>query len=308
MKFPRPIPVINLAQQYHCEIIGDASIEALGINVIHSVEPGDITFVDIPKYFKKSIESAATVIIINERIEVPEGKVLLVCNDPFRVYDDIVASYREIPQDEEEIKKSIEIHPTARIDPQVVIKDHVKIGAHTVIQGHTYIDRYTTIGDHVIIEPGCMIGTDAFYFKKEEGRYLKWTSGGSTLIMDHVEIGAGCTINKGVSSETLIGEGTKIDCQVHIGHGCKIGNHCLFAAQVGIGGKTKVGNNVVLYGQVGIAQNLVIGDDVVILAKSGVSKNLASGKNYFGYPATEAFQKNRELASLRRLPDIIRKM
>lgn len=307
MKFPRPIPVTQLAERYNCNVVGDETIMASGINVIHSVEAGDITFVDIPKYFKKSLESEATIILINEPIDVPEGKVLLVCDDPFRVYDDIVASHRNLPL-EGDRKESIKIHPTAKVDPQVVIGDHVIIGAHSVIQGHTYIDRYTTIGEHVIIEPGCMIGTDAFYFKKEEGQYIKWTSGGSTRISDHVEIGAGSTINKGVSSETYIGEGTKIDCQVHIGHGCKVGSNCLFAAQVGIGGKTKIGNNVVLYGQVGIAQNLEIGDDVVILAKSGVAKNLARGKTYFGYPATEAFQKNRELASLRMLPDIIRKM
>lgn len=308
MKFPVSIPVTEIAVKYNCQIIGDNNLEATGINVIHSVEKGDITFVDIPKYFEKSIHSEATIILINEKIDVPKGKALLLCTDPFHVYNSIVTSFRSKSLSDEEFKNSISVHPTARIDPQVIIKDHVKIGAHTIIQGHTYIDRFTTIGDHVIIEPNCIIGSDAFYFKKEEQRYIKWTSGGSTHIMDQVEIGAGTTINKGVSSETRIGTGTKIDCQVHIGHGCKIGANCLIAAQVGISGKTKIGDNSILYGQVGVAQNLEIGSDVVILAKSGVGKNIASGKTYFGIPATEAFQKNRELASLRQLPDLLRNL
>lgn len=308
MKFPAAIQLTDIAEQYNCKIIGDDTLEATGINVIHSVEKGDITFVDIPKYFEKSLHSEATIILINEKIDVPDGKALLLCNDPFNVYNSIVTSFRSAPMSPEEIKSSITIHPTAKIDPQVIIKDHVKIGAHTIIQGHTYIDRFTTIGDHVIIEPNCIIGSDAFYFKKEKNQYLKWTSGGSTRIMDHAEIGAGTTINKGVSSETCIGAGTKIDCHVHIGHGCKIGANCLIAAQVGISGKTKIGDNSILYGQVGVAQNLDIGSDVVILAKSGVGKNISPGKTYFGIPATEAFQKNRELASLRQLPDLLRNL
>lgn len=308
MKFPAAIPLTDIAEQYNCEIIGDETLMATGINVIHSVEKGDITFVDIPKYFDKSIHSDATIIIINEQIEVPEGKALLICNDPFNVYNSIVTSFRSKNLSPEEIRNSIDIHPTAQIDPQVIIKDHVKIGAHTIIQGHTFIDRFTTIGDHVIIEPNCIIGSDAFYFKKEENQYLKWTSGGSTRIMDHVEIGASSTINKGVSSETYIGTGTKIDCQVHIGHGCKIGANCLIAAQVGVSGKTKIGDNSTLYGQVGIAQNLELGSDVVIFAKSGVGKNIPSGKTYFGTPAIEAFQKKRELASLKLLPDLLKNL
>ena len=126
------------------------------------------------------------------------------------------------------------------------------------------------------------------------------------MIQDDVEIGAGCTINKGVSGDTIVGRGTKMDCQVHVGHGVVIGERCLFAAQVGIGGKTKIGNQVVLYGQVGVAQNIEIGDQAVILAKSGVSKSLEGGKTYFGAPAEEVRQKYKELAALRQLPDMMK--
>ena len=126
------------------------------------------------------------------------------------------------------------------------------------------------------------------------------------IIENDVEVGACCTINKGVSGDTIIGEGTKMDCQIHIAHGVVVGKRCLFAAQVGIGGKTIIGDEVVLYGQVGIIHNLVIGDNVIVLAGAGVNKNLESGKAYFGSPASEARAKYKELAALKMLPDFMR--
>jgi len=163
------------------------------------------------------------------------------------------------------------------------------------------------IGKKVVIQAGAIIGTDAFYFKKSEEGYTPWRSGGRVIIEDDVQIGAGCTINKGVSGDTVIGEGSKLDCQVHIAHGVVLGKNCLLAAQVGIAGKTIVGDNCTFYGQSGIAQSLVIGDGVTLLAKTGVSKDLEGGKTYFGIPAAEAREKYKELAALRQLPDIIKK-
>jgi UDP-3-O-[3-hydroxymyristoyl] glucosamine N-acyltransferase len=164
------------------------------------------------------------------------------------------------------------------------------------------------IGDNVVIGANSIIGSDAFYFKKtDEGSFKPWRSGGRVIIHNDVHIGAGCTIAKGVSGDTVIGKGSKLDCQIHIGHGVVIGENCLFAAQVGIGGKTIVEDNVVLYGQVGIAQALHIGAGAVVLAKSGVSKSLDGGKTYFGIPADEVREKYKELAALRQLPDFLKK-
>jgi len=201
------------------------------------------------------------------------------------------------------------IHPTAIIEPGAVIAPNVSIGAHSYIQANAYLGEYTEIGAHVIIGPGAIIGSDAFYFKKlPDGSFQKWRSGGRVIIHDHVDIGAGCTINKGVSGDTIIGEGSKLDCQIHIGHGAVIGKNCLLAAQVGIGGKTIVGDNVVMYGQAGIAQAITIGDGALISAKAGVSKSLEGNKSYFGIPAAEASEKYRELAALRQLPALLKKM
>ncbi|MCC7246419.1 MAG: UDP-3-O-(3-hydroxymyristoyl)glucosamine N-acyltransferase [Saprospiraceae bacterium] len=306
MKFPQPIPVRELARRFDARIIGDDTLVATGINEIHKVEAGDVAFSDVKKYFDKTLQSAATVILLNEEAECPPGKVILLVKNPFEVYDALVAEYRPITPLRNAIHHEADIHPTAIIEPGVIIANHVRIGAGTRIGANAFIGEYTTVGEDCVIGPGAIIGSDAFYFKKQSGgAFQKWHSGGGVIIHDRVDIGAGCTINKGVSGDTIIGEGSKLDCQIHIGHGAVIGKNCLFAAQVGIGGKTIVEDNVVLYGQVGIAQALHIGQGAVVLAKSGVSKSLPGGKTYFGIPAEEVREKYRELAALRQLPGLL---
>ncbi len=308
MKFPQPIPVSELARRLNArDVIGDSTIVATGINEIHKVEAGDIAFSDVKKYFEKTLASAATIILLNEPAECPPGKVILVVENPFEAYDSLIRAYRPFEPLTSPVSHDAEIHPTAILEPGVIIARHVRIGAHSYIQANTYIGEYTCIGDYVSIGPNSIIGSDAFYFKKlPDGSFQKWRSGGRVIIEDHVDIGAGCTINKGVSGDTIIGTGSKLDCQIHIGHGAVIGKNCLFAAQVGIGGKTIIEDNVVLYGQVGVAQAIRIGKGAVVSAKSGVSKSLEGGKSYFGIPADDARDKYRELAALRQLPELIK--
>ncbi len=306
MKLPVPIPIIEIAALINAELIGDTSMIATGINEIHKVQQGDITFVDVEKYFDKSLNSAASFIILNKKIDCPEGKALLVCDAPFKAYNDLVWRFRPFRPLTKMISDTAIIHPSAVIEPHAVIGNYVKIGKNCHIQANTFIGDYSEVGDNSNIQAGAIIGTDAFYYKKENGKLHKWRSGGRAIIEEDVEIGAGCTINKGVSGDTIIGAGTKFDSQIHIGHGAVIGKNCLFAGQVGVGGKTIIEDEVVLYGQVGIAQNLVIGKGAVVLAKSGVSKNLKGGKVYFGYPAKEVKESYRELAALRQLPAILK--
>ena len=309
MKFPQPIPVSELAPRFQAQVIGDATLSATGINEIHKVEPGDIAFSDVKKYFEKTLSSPATVILLNEAVECPPGKVILVVPQPFEAYDSLVREYRPFEPLTEPISPRADIHPTAILEPGVVIAANVKIGAYCHIQANNYIGEYTLIGDYVSIGPNSIIGSDAFYYKKQpDGSFQKWRSGGRVLLHDRVDIGAGCTINKGVSGDTIIGEGSKLDCQIHIGHGVVVGKNCLFAAQVGIGGKTIIEDNVVLYGQVGVAQAITIGKGAIVLATSGVSKSLEGGKTYFGAPAEEIREKYKELAALRQLPEVLRKI
>lgn len=302
MKFDKPIPIQKIATRLKAEIIGDDSLNALGINEIHNVKAGDITFSDVKKYFEKALKSDATFIILNELPDaIPEGKIVLIHPKPFEAYDSIVREQRPFNPLSNEVADSAAIHPSVVFEPNVVIGNHVRIGAGSYIQANTVIHDFTIIGKNVNIGAGALIGTDAFYFKRNTEGYKKWRPGGRVVIEDNVDIGAGCTINKGVSSDTIIGTGTKIDCQVHIGHDAQIGKNCLIAAQAGISGNTILEDEVIIYGQVGIAQNLRIGKKAIILAKSGVSKDLAGEKTYFGYPAQEVRDAYKELAILRQL-------
>ena len=309
MKFPHPIPVADLTRRFNARLIGDETLSATGINEIHKVEPGDIAFSDAPKYFQKTLDSAATIILLNAPAECPPGKAILVVENPFNVYDTLIREYRPFEPLTTPVSQRADIHPTAILEPGVVIAANVRIGARSYIQANTYIGEYTDIGEEVTIGPNCIIGSDAFYFKKHaDGSYQKWRSGGRVIIEDRVDVGAGCTINKGVSGDTIIGAGSKLDCQIHLGHGVVIGRNCLLAAQVGIGGKTVIEDNVVLYGQVGVVQAVRIGKGAVVLAGAGVSKSLEGGKTYFGAPAEEVREKYKELAALRQLPELIKKL
>lgn len=306
MKFLKGIPVKEIAEKVGATIIGDDNLIATGLNEIHKVTPGDITFVDVKKYFDVSLKSKASIIILNEPTECPEGKALLLCEKPFEAYNGLAQDFHPFPPLTASISESAEIHPSTIIEPNVVVGHHVKIGKNCHIHANVTIAGDSIIGDNVIIQSGAMIGTDAFYFKRQPDGYDKWHSCGRVVLEDNVQIGANCTINKGVSGDTVIGAGSKLDCLVHIGHGAVIGKNCLVAGQVGVGGKTIVGDGVVLYGQAGIAHNLHIGDNAVVSAKAGVSKDLEAGKAYFGIPAQEARAAYRELAASRRLPDFFK--
>lgn len=306
MKFPNPIPIQQIADRFDAEILGDASLLATGINEIHKVEPGDITFVDVEKYFAKSIGSAASTIILNKRVDCPPGKAFILCEQPFAIYDQLIKDHRPFSPLSTAVSESALIHPSTIIEPNVVIGHHVRIGKNCYIQANVTISEYTVIGNRVTIQSGSVIGTDAFYYQHRAEGYKKWRSGGRVVIEDDVEIGACCTINKGVSGDTIIGAGTKFDCQIHIGHGAVIGKNCMFAAQVGIGGKTIIEDDVKLLGQVGVIQNLRIGKGALVLAGSGVAKNLAGGKTYFGSPAAEARIKFKEIVALKQLPEFMK--
>jgi UDP-3-O-[3-hydroxymyristoyl] glucosamine N-acyltransferase len=303
MKFQKPIAVQQLAQKIGATaLLGNTEVMATGINEIHQVQLGDITFSDVRKYFDKALKSAASVIILNEVVDaVPEGKTVLVHPQPFEAYDSLVRENRPFRPLSSAVAESAMVHESVILEPNVVIGNHVKIGIGCYIQANVVIHDFTVIGKNCTIGAGSVIGTDAFYFKRNPEGYKKWRSGGRVVIEDNVEVGAACTINKGVSSDTTVGAGTKLDAQVHIGHDVVVGRNCLFAAQVGIGGNTVVEDEVILYGQVGVAQNVRIGKQAVVLAKSGVSKSLEGAQTYFGYPAQQVREAYRDLATLRLL-------
>lgn len=308
MKLSKPHTLSEIAELLACEYLGDPEHLITGINEIHVVEAGDIVFVDHPKYYDKALKSAATTVLINKVVDVPEGKGLLISDDPFRDFNKLTRYFTPFESARSAISESATIGEGTIIQPNVFIGNNVKIGKNCLIHSNVSIYDNTVIGDNVTIHANAVLGADAFYYKKRPEGYDKLISGGKVVVEDHVDIGASCTIDRGVSGETVIGYGTKIDNNVHIGHDTKIGKHCLFASQVGIAGCVIVRDNVTLWGQVGITSGITIGEGAVVLAQSGVSKSLAGGKTYFGYPAEDARKKYREMASLRILPEIIEKI
>jgi UDP-3-O-[3-hydroxymyristoyl] glucosamine N-acyltransferase len=305
MRFNSPVALPEIARISSSRIIGPKDVSATGINEIHMVETGDITFVDHPKYYDKALQSAATFIIINKEVEVPDGKSLLFSDDPFSAYVSIVRHFRPFVPMDAAISSTAMVGEGTILQPGVHLGNHAIVGRDCIIHPGVVIYDHCIIGDRVTIHAGTVIGADAFYFKRRPEGYDKMVSCGRVIIEDDVEIGASCTIDKGVSGDTVIGKGTKFDNMVHIGHDTVIGRNCLFAAQVGVAGVVRVEDDVILWGQVGVQKDLVIGKGAVVLGQSGVPKSLKGGVTYFGSPVREAREKMKELALIKRLPEII---
>ena len=287
--------------------VGDPEFEVLGINEIHMVEAGDITFVDHPKYYDKALRSKATTILINKEVEVPEGKALLVSDDPFRDYVFLARHFRGFEPAAALISPTARIGEGTVIQPGAFIGNHVRIGSHCIIHANVSIYDHTVIGDEVIIHSNSVIGADAYYFQKKDGAFRKLESSGRVILRDRVEIGALCSIDKGVSGDTIIDEGTKMDNHVQVGHDTYIGKHCLIGAHSAIAGVTRIEDDVILWARVSVNKDLVIGKGAVVLATSGIDKSIEGGKTYFGAPVDEVRKKWREMAYLKRLPELFEK-
>lgn len=311
MQFEQPVPVQWLAEFIGAELRGDTEQQALGINEIHKVAAGDISFVDFAKYYDKCLNSAATIIIINKDVPCPEGKTLLVSNDPFEAYLKIVKRFRPFEPATKMISDSAVIGEGTHIQPGVFVGNHVQIGKDCLIHPNVTIYDHSIIGDNVVIHSGTVIGADAFYFKRYKNRdtqYEKMLSCGRAILEDDVEIGACCTIDRGVSGDTVIGKGTKLDNHIQVGHDTVVGKNCLFASQVGVAGVAHIEDEVILWGQVGVNKDLTIGKGTIVLAQSGVPASLEAGKVYFGTPVEEAKTKMKELAWIKRIPEIWQKL
>ena len=308
MKFNRTYTLDEISQLINCETIGDLNFPVKGMNEIHVVTPGDIVFVDHPKYYDKALESAATIILINKKVECPKGKALLISNDPFRDFNKLSKHFKPFESASVSISETATIGKNTIVQPNVFLGNNVVIGDNCIIHPNVTIYDNCTIGNNVIIHAGTILGADAFYYKNRPTGYDKLVSVGSVTIEDDVEIGASCTIDKGVTAATTIGKGTKIDNLVQVAHDTIVGKKCLIASQTAIAGCTVIEDEVVIWGQVGIVSGIRIGKGAVLLAKSGVSKDLEGGKTYYGVPCEEVRKKYREMAALKALPDIIKKV
>ena len=308
MKFPTQYTLKEIAHLIDCEFIGAEDFPILGMNEIHVVESGDIVFVDHPKYYNKALESAATIVLINKEVECPEGKALLISDDPFRDFNKLTLHFKPFSSSNVSVSPSAKIGKHTVIQPNCFIGNNVTIGENCIIHSNVSIYDDAVIGNNVIIHSGSVLGASAFYYKNRPEGFDQLISGGRVIIEDDVHIGALCTIDKGVTGDTTIGAGSKLDNQIQVGHDTVIGKKCLIASQVGIAGCCIIEDEVTIWGQVGTNSGITIGKKAVILGQTGVTKSVAGGKSYFGTPIEESRVKLKELALIKQIPNIIEQL
>ena len=308
MKFPKPYTLTEIANLIDCKFIGDKNFPVLGMNEIHVVESGDIVFVDHPKYYDKALKSAATIVLINKEVECPDGKALLLSDDPFRDFNKLTQHFKPFKASNVSISESAKIGLNTVIQPNCFIGHKVTIGKNCLIHANVTIYEDTVIGDNVVIHSGTVLGASAFYYKNRPEGFDQLLSGGRVVIENNVHIGAGCTIDKGVTGDTTIGEGSKLDNQIQVGHDTVIGKKCLIASHTGIAGCCIIEDEVTIWGQVGTNSGITIGKKAVILGQTGVTKSVEGYKTYFGTPIEESRTKLKEFALLRRLPSILEQL
>jgi len=308
LKFPAPHTLAQIATLLGCEFVGDANFPVLGMNEIHVVQQGDIVFVDHPKYYDKALGSAASVVLINKKVDCPAEKALLISDDPFRDFNKLTKYFRPFEKSDTEISASAKIGQDTVIQPNVFIGNEVVIGDNCVIHPNVTIYDNCIIGNRVVIHSGTVLGASAFYYKKRSDGYDRLLSGGKVVLEDDVELGALCTIDRGVSGDTTIKKGSKLDNQVHVGHDTVIGKHCLIASQTGIAGCVIIEDEVTIWGQVGTNSGITIGKNAVIMGQTGVTKSVAGGKSYFGTPIEESREKLKQLANVKKIPSILKKL
>ncbi|WP_431123544.1 UDP-3-O-(3-hydroxymyristoyl)glucosamine N-acyltransferase [Flagellimonas flava] len=308
MKFPRTYSLKEISELIDAKYVGSADFPVLGMNEIHVVEEGDIVFVDHPKYYDKALACKASVVLINKEVECPEGKALLISDNPFSDFNKLTHHFSPFKSASSAIADSAEIGEGTVIQPNVFIGNNVKIGKNCLIHANVSIYDNCLIGDNVIIHSGSVLGSDAFYYKKREEGFERLLSSGRVVVEDNVDIGASCTIDRGVTGDTTIKEWAKLDNQIQIGHDTVIGRKCQIASHTGIAGCVVIEDEVVLWGQVGVISAITIGKGAVVYAQSGVAKSLEGGKAYFGSPAEEARTKMREINTLKNLPSLLKKI
>ena len=308
MKLHPSFTLASIAEMVNGRVIGEPSAMVTGINEIHRVETGDLTFVDHPKYYDKALQSAATFVLINKEVEAPAGKGLIFSDDPFRDYVYLTRKFMPFVPSSSAIDPSAKIGKGTIIQPQVSIGPNGVIGENCIIHSGVVIYSHCVLGNNVIVHANSVLGADAFYFKRRTDFYDKMHSCGRVVLHDDVEIGACCTIDRGVSSDTIIGKGTKLDNHIQIGHDTVIGKNCLFASHVGVAGCVNIEDEVILWGQVGCQKDLTIGKGAIVLGQSGITKSIKGGQIYFGTPVKEAREKMKELALINRLPELFEKI
>ncbi len=325
-----------LAQLLGGQVEGNPEVTVDGFGKIESAVAGQLSFLANPKYEDFLYSSAASIVIVNQSLTLrkPVQAALIRVPDAYAAFAQLLTLY------EEQQKKTLKgiqspsyIDPSAKygenvfigaftyvgeqamigagtqLHPQVYIGDRVRIGKNCIIHPGVKIYAHCVIGDEVVIHAGTVIGSDGFGFApKTDGAYTKVPQLGNVIIEDGVEIGANTTIDRATIGSTIIRRGVKLDNLIQVAHNVEIGAHTVIAAQTGISGSTRIGDQVMIGGQAGIAGHIHIGNKVKIGAQSGVSKDVPDGKLLNGTPATDHSSSFRQLALIRQLPEMERRI
>ena len=321
-----PLAVTELAARAGAEVAGDGSRIITGVAPLDSATTSDLSFFDNPAYGEAFTASGAGAICVNpdRQSAAPGGAALLLAEDPYRAYALAAAALFPPPRRVPAISPAAHVSAGATIgedctvEPGAVIEDGVSLGARCVIGAGAVLRAGVTFGDDcrvgavatvshcvagagVSIHEGARIGQEGFGFVPDPAGYVPVPQLGRVILGDGADIGANCTIDRGTSGDTVIGEGSRLDKQVHIAHNVRMGRGCVLAGQTGIAGSTILGDHVMTGGQVGILGHLRIGGGVRIAAGSGVVRDVADGVRVGGYPAVPIREWHRQTASLRRM-------
>lgn len=311
---------------------GEPDLELTGMAALDGAASGEVSFLGNEKYRAQFLESRASAVIV-PRGETggPMDMALIAVANPSLAFGIVVRHFAEkiqnftpgihpgahIDASVELDAAKVKVHPGAvilagakigdgsEIGPNCVIGEFAVIGEDCRLMANATVRERCVLGDRVILQPGAVIGSDGYGYELSNGRHVKIDQVGIVVVGDDVEIGANSTIDRARFGKTEIGEGTKIDNLVQIGHNVVIGKHCLVVAQSGIAGSSRIGNYVTVAAQVGIAGHLTIGDQAILAARAGVAGSLPGGQIYSGKPAQPMREEMKQQAHLRRLPKLI---
>lgn len=314
------------------EVVGDAATVIRGVNGIDAAAAGDITFIGNPKYAGMLDTTQASAVIVS-RDTTAATCTLIQVEIPHLAFAQVLQHFMEAKQSlptgihpTAVIDDTAEVAPDANIDAHVRIAARAVIGAGAVLYAGVYIGAGSTVGAGSVIHPnvvicedvhlgrrclvhsGVVLGSDGFGFVPVDGVQHKIPQVGSVVIGDDVEIGSNSCIDRATFGETRIGNGTKIDNLVQIGHNVRIGEHCVISGMSGLAGSTILGDRVTVAANAGFAGHLTVGDGATIGGRAGVTKSVPAGKTVSGFPARDHDEAQRMRASVRRLPEALKRL
>jgi UDP-3-O-[3-hydroxymyristoyl] glucosamine N-acyltransferase len=322
----------ELARQLGAELRGNADLEITGVRGIEEAGPSEVTFVANPRYASLARTTRAAAVVVEPEFQEVSAATLRIKN-PYYAFSRALGIFYQPPAYPAGIHPTAVIDPTAQIGPDshlgayvvigprvivgpnatilphVVLYPGVRVGSHFFAHAHSVVRENCILGDHVTIENGAIVGADGFGFaKNNEGRWEKIPQSGPVHIGSYVDIQANATIDRATVGATEIGDGSKIDNLVQIGHGSRVGNDTLICSQTGLAGSSVIGNNVILAGQVGIAGHCSVGDGVILTAQSAVSHDVPPGKMISGSPGFDNRVWLRAVTIFQRLPELLKRI